>query len=75
MSLLVLKANHVSSVEKIWRSLRAITDIYINSDPCIHEEVREKLSVPSGIKDKFIFHVIHCADKISNDACKSSVSF
>ena len=48
MSLLVLKVNHVSSVEQIWRSLRAITNIHINTDPCIHEEVREKLSVPGS---------------------------
>ena len=74
MSSLVLKVNHVSSVEKIWRSLRVITNIHINSDPCIHEEVREKLLVPSGLKDKFIFHVIHCADIISNDTRKCSVS-
>jgi len=42
-----------------------------NSDPCIHKEVKENLSVQSGLKwSKFLFHLMHWADKISNGAYK-----
>lgn len=42
-----------------------------NSDPCIRKEVRAKLFVLSRLKEgKFLFHVKHWADIISNEPCK-----
>ena len=44
-----------------------------NSYPCIHKEVGAKLSEWSGLKwGKYLFHILHWADIISNDSQKCS---
>ena len=46
------------------------------TDLCIYKEVRAELSVWSGVnRCKGLFHMMHWADIIRNNACKCSTSF
>ena len=46
------------------------------TDLCIYKELRAELSVWSGVNQcKGLFHMMHWADIIRNNACKCSTSF
>ena len=51
------------------------TFVLPNTDPCIHKEVKAKISVGSGLKwGKFPYDIIHWTDIVNNDARKCSAT-